>query len=151
MILFGIILIGKVLENRTIRNEKRIFVEERNILVCVTQQKNCERLINSANELIKNHNGELHVINVVKDDVNFLDSSTESEALEYLFSLSKSIGANLAVLKSDDIPGTIARYADENNIHIVILGKSRVRSKADRFLKELKSVLKNDIEVRILS
>lgn len=126
-------------------------METKNILVCVTQQKTCERLINAANELMKNYKGDLHVINVVKDDVNFLDSNTESEALEYLFGLSKSIGANLAVLKSNDITGTIARYADENHIHYIILGKSRVKSKEDRFLKGLKSVLKNDIEVRILS
>ncbi len=126
-------------------------METKNILVCVTQQKTCERLISAANELMKNYNGNLYVINVVKDDVNFLDSNTESEALEYLFGLSKSIGANLAVLKSKDIPGTIARYADENHIHCIILGKSRLKSKEDRFLKELKSVLKNDIELRILS
>lgn len=131
--------------------KRGIFVETKNILVCVTQQKTCERLITEANELLKKYRGELHVINVVKDNVNFLDSNTESEALEYLFGLSKSIGANLAVLKSNDIPGTIARYADDNNIHCIILGKSRVKSKEDRFLKELKSVLKSDIEVKILS
>lgn len=89
--------------------KRGIFVETKNILVCVTQQKTCERLINAAHEILKKYKGELHVINVVKDNVNFLDSSTESEALEYLFGLSKSIGANLAVLKSNDIPGTIAR------------------------------------------
>ncbi len=126
-------------------------MESRNILVCVTQQKNCERLINAANKLLDEYKGNLYVINVVKNDLNFLNSSVESEALEYLFGISKSIGANLSVLKSDDVEGTIARYADDNAIGCIILGKSHSESKGNRFMKKLKSVLKNDIEIRILS
>lgn len=126
-------------------------MDTKNILVCVTQQKTCERLIKNANELLKKYKGDLYIINVVKNDVNFLDSNTESEALEYLFGISKSIGANLSVLKSDDIPGTIARYADENNIHCIILGKSPEKSKEIRFLNKLKSMLNSDVEIRILS
>lgn len=128
-------------------------METKNILVCVTQQKTSERLINEANELLKNYKGKLHVINVVKNDVNFLDSKTESEseALEYLFSISKSIGANLAVLKSDDIPGAIAQYADENHINCIFLGRSPKKNKGDAFMKELELVLKKGIEIRILS
>ncbi len=126
-------------------------MESRNILVCVTQQKNCERLINAANKLLDEYKGNLYVINVVKNDLNFLNSSVESEALEYLFDISKNIGANLSVLKSDDVEGTIARYADDNDISCIILGKSHSESRGDRFIKKLKSVLKNDIEIRILS
>lgn len=123
----------------------------KNILVCVTQQKSCERLIRNANEQIKQYNGELHVLNVVKNDLNFLDSVKEPEALEYLFNISKNIGANLSVLKSDDIVGTIAKYAEENSINCIILGKSPSNKKGDHFLKELKKLLKSDVEIRILS
>lgn len=123
----------------------------KNILVCVTQQKTCERLINKAHELVNEYKGELYVINVVRNDLNFLDSVRESEALEYLFGISKSIGANLAVLKSDDIAGTIAQYADENHISCIILGKSPSENKEKHFVKELKILLKNDIEIKILS
>ena len=51
-----------------------------NILVCVTQQKTCERLINQAHELAREYGGSLFVINVVKSDMSFLDSTKESEA-----------------------------------------------------------------------
>ena len=122
----------------------------KNILVCVTQQKNCERLIKKAYEIVSEYKGILYVINVVKNDLNFLDSAKESEALEYLFSISKSIGANLTVLKSDDIAGTIAQYADENNINCIILGKSPIENKENQFVKKLKIMLKNDVEIRIL-
>lgn len=125
-------------------------MEIKNILVCVTQQKNCERLIKKAHEIVNEHKGTLYVINVVKNDLNFLDSAKESEALEYLFSISKSIGANLAVLKSDDIEGAIAQYADENNINCIILGKSPTENMENQFVKKLKNLLKNDVEIRVL-
>lgn len=125
-------------------------MDTKNILVCVTQQKNCERLIHEAHELAKESKGELHVINVVKDDWHFLGSAKESEALEYLFNISKNIGASLAVLKSDDIAGAIAQYADDNNISCIILGKSPSENKGKFFAKELKTMLKNVVEIKIM-
>ncbi len=122
-------------------------METKNILVCVTQQKTCERLIKSANDLVNEYKGNLYVLNVVKNNVNFLDSSRESEALEYLFGISKNIGANLAVLKSEDIAGTIAQYAEENDIGCIILGQSPEKNKSTSFVNELKFLLKNDVEV----
>lgn len=125
-------------------------MDTKNILVCVTQQKTCERLIMQAHELIGQYKGRLFIINVVGNDVNFLDSARESEALEYLFGISKSIGANLAVLKSDNITGTIAEYAAENKINCIILGQSPADGSETCFVKELKNLLKNGIELRIL-
>ncbi len=122
-----------------------------NILVCVTQQKTCERLINTAHNLLSEYKGELFVINVVKNDVNFLDSPKESEALEYLFSISKGIGANLTVLKADNIEGAIAQYAEDNNIGLIILGKSPSANSENNFVKKLKNSLKSSIELKIVS
>lgn len=126
-------------------------MDTKNILVCVTQQKTCERLINEAYKLVSEYKGKLFIINVVRNDLNFLDSVKESEALEYLFGISKSMGANLSVLKSDDIAGTIAQYADENHINCVILGKSPSENKGNYFIDELKTLLKNNVEIKILS
>ena len=140
----------RTMEKRMIVNIRNT-LNIRNILVCVTQQKTCERLINAAHELVGEYGGKLYVINVVKSELNFLDSARESEALEYLFGISKSVGANLSVLKSDDIPQTIAQYAEENDIGCIIIGKSSSENNSDVFMKKLKSMLKNDIEVKILS
>ncbi len=122
-----------------------------NILVCVTQQKTCERLINKTNELLHEYGGNLFILNVVKNEVNFLDSVKESEALEYLFGISKKLGANLSVLKSDDIPGTIAQYAEDNDIDCIVLGKSNDKNAGERFAKRLSFLLNKGIEIRILS
>ncbi|NJD02307.1 MAG: universal stress protein UspA [Ruminiclostridium sp.] len=121
----------------------------KNILVCVTQQKTCERLIRKAAELRDEHKGNLWVIHVIKDSWNILDNSSEGEALEYLFGISKSAGANLSVLKSDEIVTTIAEYARENKIDCVILGDSQDDHKENNFSRQLKKLLSN-VEVKII-
>lgn len=125
-------------------------MDTKNVLVCVTQQKTCERLIKQAHELMNEYKGKLFIINVVRNDVNFLDSVKESEALEYLFGISKSVDANLAVLKSDNIASAIAEYAEENKINCIILGKSPGENTENHFVKNLKNLLKKDVEVKIL-
>jgi len=115
----------------------------KNILVCVTQQKTCERLIRKAAALNHERQGDLYVIHVAKNEWNFLDNAKEGEALEYLFDISKSVGANLTVLKSDSIVNTIADFVRENRISLVILGESLNDHKENNFYRELKELINN--------
>jgi K+-sensing histidine kinase KdpD len=133
------------IEKRIILNIKKI----KNILVCVTQQKTCERLIRQAAELRDEYKGNLFVIHVAKNDWNFLDNNKEGEALEYLFSISKSTGANLSVLKSDEIAVSIAEFAKENKIDCIVMGESPTDHKENKFYNELKKLL-NNIEIKII-
>ena len=120
----------------------------RNILVCVTQQKTCERLIKKALTIKNEHNGNLYVLHVAKDSWNFLDNIKESEALEYLFTISKSAGANLTVLRSDAIVKTIAEFAKDKKIDYIIMGESNDDHTENRFFTALKQELVNT-EVKI--
>ncbi len=56
-----------------------------NIMVCVTQQKTCERLILSGYKLAEATKGKLYVIHVVNEKDKFLNNVNDGEALEYLF------------------------------------------------------------------
>lgn len=120
-----------------------------NILVCVTQQKTCERLIKKASELKDELNGELFVIHVAKNEWNFLDNDKEGEALEYLFGISKSVGANLSVLKSDNIVDAITLYAKENKINYIVMGESPDDHKENDFFNKLRTLLKK-VEIVII-
>jgi K+-sensing histidine kinase KdpD len=120
-----------------------------NILVCVTQQKTCERLIRNAASLRNELGGELFVIHVAKNEWNFLDNIKEGEALEYLFGISKSVGADLTVLKSDDIVKTISDFILYNKITCVVLGQSPEAHKENNFIKTLKNKLDN-IEIKVV-
>ena len=121
----------------------------KNILACVTQQITCERLILSATEYKENFSGELYVIHVAKNEWNFLDNAKEGEALEYLFRISKSVGATLFVLKSDDIVESIVDFAKKNNIGCIVMGASPDVKKENNFFDTLRYLLPN-VEICII-
>ncbi|HEX9061449.1 MAG TPA: universal stress protein [Clostridia bacterium] len=121
----------------------------KNILVCVTQQRTCERLIKKADKLKQESNASLYVIHVLKNEWNILDNAKEGEALEYLFGISKSVGANLTVLRSDLIVNAIADFIRENNIDCIVMGESRKDHKENHFYNELKKRFEN-IEILVV-
>ena len=109
----------------------------KHILVCVTQQKTCERLIEKGSELKKSLGGELYVIHVAKEGDNFLDNPFQNDALEYLFDISKEHEASMTVIRSNDVVDAIAKFAKENNISQIILGAAPGDIKENIILKEL--------------
>jgi len=117
------------------------------ILVCVTKQKNCERLIEAASKH-RMEQGSLHVLHVAKNSWNILDNSSESEALEYLFKISKSYGAEMTMLRNDNISETIAEFAKQREIDLIVLGES-LNKQENNFLKQLRFILK-DKPVKII-
>jgi len=119
-----------------------------NILVCVTQQKTCSRLIKNAAS-IKHDESGLYVIHVAKESWNFLNNSREGEALDYLFDISKSVGANLTVLRSDNIPETIAQFAKDHDIELIVMGETLKSDRKNDFLKQLKKLAKG-IEIKVI-
>jgi len=121
----------------------------KNILVCITQQKTCERLIRKAVELRGEFGGNLFVIHVAKNEWNLLNNKTEGEALEYLFGISKSVGANLTVLKSGNIAKALADFARQNEIDLIIMGESPDSGKENILRNELQK-LTGDVEIRVI-
>lgn len=96
---------------------------EGNIMVCVTQQKTCERLIGSGAKLKESIGSDIYVIHVVKNNDNFLCNESEPDALQYLFNISKDAGADLTVLRSENVVETLINFANEKNIGYVVLGE----------------------------
>lgn len=96
----------------------------KNVMVCVTQQKNCERLIMAGYERITKDKDNLFVINVVNEKDNFLHTSTDGEALEYLFGVSSTVGASLTVIRAKDVIAAMGEFAKENKITHIVLGAS---------------------------
>ena len=117
------------------------------ILVCVTRQKACERLIKAAAKL-KKKDGELYVIHVTKENWNFVDNSRDGEAMEYLFSLTKSYGADLTILNSDKIRN-YSQFAEHYGIDLIVLGQSPDGSQG-AFQNRLESLL-NDTDTEIMA
>lgn len=108
------------------------------VLVCVTQQKTCERLIKIGADKCNELGGELYVMHVALDGFNFLGNSKEGEALEYLFGISKTYGAELTVFRSNNIVKTICEFVKKNDITDIILGEAKGDS---NIIKEIKHKL----------
>jgi K+-sensing histidine kinase KdpD len=119
-----------------------VYIDD-NIMVCVTQQKNCERLIQRGATIKEKLNGELFVIHVAREGVNFLGNNKEADALEYLFDISKGVGADLTVLRSNSIVNTLVNFIENKKIEHVVLGEPPINCKDESIVLELKSRLPN--------
>ncbi|MDM8533875.1 universal stress protein [Clostridiaceae bacterium HSG29] len=120
------------------------------IMICVTQQKSCENLIREGFELIKDDNDELFVIHVVKKDWRYFSEMKESDALEYLFDVSKQYNAELIIKKSDLIEETLAKFIEDNKITKVVMGESLENEKQQNMINRLKKKNKTPIKWEII-
>jgi K+-sensing histidine kinase KdpD len=150
---FPVLFWYNIIGIRCLQVERRILLNrQKNILVCVTQQKTCERLILKAAALKNEFDGKssIYVIHVAKDGLNFLDNPHEGEALQYLFEISKSVGANLFVLKSDNVIKCIADFAKDKAIDCIILGESLADRSENAFSTKLRAILKANVDINVV-
>ena len=110
------------------------------VMVCVTRQKTCERLINIGRKLV-NGEGDLTVVHVTKAGANVLGNPDEGEALEYLFQISKQAGADMAVLRSEDILNTLLDFAKKNHITEIVMGESPDPGSANSIIRNMEHML----------
>ena len=94
------------------------------ILVCVTGQKSCERLIVTGAELARERREPLVVMHVARTGGGVLGYRNEPEALEYLLGCSVSHGADMFVKKSDDVVGAIEAEVRARKATILVAGRA---------------------------
>ena len=124
---------------------------ENNIMVCVTKQKTCEKLIQSGVKIKEQRDGDLFVVHVAPTGWNFLGNSQEGEALDYLFEISKAVGADMTVLRSSEVVKTIVDFCEKNNITIIVLGESPEVSEDNNIISKLTKKLGQNIEIKVVS
>lgn len=121
-----------------------------NIMVCVTKQKTCQRLIDYGKQLMHGKRDSLHIIHVTSEDSEFLGDNEENRALEFLYEKSREAGAELTVLKSDDVIGTLDRIAGENHITKVVCGSPGEIGEPDGFLTRFHNKLNGKAELIVV-
>lgn len=95
-----------------------------NIMVCVTNQNSCDRLIARGVERGNNGEAELHVVHCVHTSRNFMGTPFEGDAIEYLFTAAQLAGAELTLLRAPDVEDALVEYAQKHGISLMILGVS---------------------------
>ena len=115
-------------------------MEKQCVMVCVTGQKMCERLILEGSSLAKELDAEVTVIHEAQEGVDLLGGSLkEAEALEYLFKMASEYGAGMMVVRSNEIVPTLVSHARKLNAATIVLGSPR-RMRRD-ITKEIKAEL----------
>ena len=94
------------------------------VLVCVTGQKSCERLIVAGAEIARKENVPLNVLHVVRPGGNVLGFVNEPAALEYLLGVSVEHGASMYVRRSDDVIGSIEYAAKNEGVQALVAGRA---------------------------
>ena len=120
----------------------------KNVMVCVTRQKMCERLIGFGEKLTEG--GNLYILHVAKNDGKFLGRDEDHEALEYLHEVAAARGASLTVLRSDHIKDTIAEQASEKDVTDIVVGGPQPGVSESDFLTALEKRVGNIAEVHVI-
>lgn len=111
------------------------------VLICVTRQKSCERLILKGYDESEKNGGKPHVIHVAPIGENFLGNPREGEALDYLFHISKEVGAEMTVLRSDEVVDVLTDFSKKNDIGVLVLGESPRSKEGYDIIEKLKTKL----------
>ena len=94
------------------------------VLVCVTGQYDCDRLINEGFEQAVELGWELHVLCVHSAAA---DPAYLSDEIEYLYRTAKDIGADMTMTFSDNAPKSAADFAREINAKRLVTGMPDLR------------------------
>ena len=110
------------------------------VLVCVTGQKSCERLILTGAKLAEKAGESLVVLHVVRTGGSVLGFVNEPQALEYLLRVSMEHGADMLVRKADDVVNAIEAEAKAHGTTVIVAGRAANYNGWD-LLDELKTRL----------
>lgn len=119
---------------------------ESHVLVCVTGQRSCERLIEEGARIALEAEAELSVVHVAKRGNRFLGSESEAEALEHLFRISKAYDADMMLLRNDDVVNTLAAHARRIGARVVVIGGRPIKG-GNHLTRALQNALP-DLDVR---
>jgi len=97
---------------------------KKRIVVCVTIQLTCRRLIEYASNIAQKVQGELFVVNVSPKGGDLMGNSNAGAATDYLFEATRQYGGEMTILRSNDVFATLSEYIKSNNINTVVLGAS---------------------------
>ena len=95
--------------------------ETKPILVLVTLQRACARLIRTGADLALKQRCPLYVLHVTTPDEK-ADAAIYAQALDYLYALAGEAGAQMCVLAAEVPVTAMANYAQTNGIRQVIMG-----------------------------
>lgn len=103
------------------------------VLVCVTPQLSCDKLINMAKEFAEKLNRPLYVVTVLKKNGN---ANKKSNEIKNLNSLSKRTQCNIDIIYSDNVAQSLGYYINKAEPFHIFIGNP---VEGGRFFEEFMS------------
>ncbi len=124
------------------------------IMVCVTPQKSCERLIKRGAARAREVDGQFVVIYVNKKQALNRELKEHKILLE-LFELAKNLGGTVSILSGEEVYDTLADFSKNNKITHIIVGKSlrsafEIQKSGEVINPLINAVEKNGITVEVV-
>ena len=111
----------------------KIFDQGTSTIVCVTDQFNCERIIEAGREISNKSKTPLYVISAVNVTKN-KSTHADVSALEHLFKISKQNNAVMTISYSDNPMQTIAEFIKSHNGRNILTGLPNDKNSALNYL-----------------
>lgn len=93
------------------------------LLVLVTLQRACARLIRHGADMALKQHSPLHVLHVVRRGENEeRETAMDAQTLDYLYALAGEAGAQMTVLSADVAITAIAEFANQQGARQIIMG-----------------------------
>lgn len=129
--------------------------EEHRIMVCVTPQKSCERLIEKGATRAKEMNGQFAVVYVNKKRELNRELKEEKVLLD-LFEKAKEFDGTVSILSGENVYNTLADFAKKNEVTHIIVGKSlrsafEIQKHGEIINSLIKAVEENGINVEVVN
>lgn len=94
------------------------------VMVCVTRQKTCERLVKAGALRAKQTGAKLIVAHAAYQHENIMNDEDEAAAMEMLFHVTNEYGGEMIMFRCEDKFKGLADCAIKNKVGLMILGAS---------------------------
>ena len=122
----------------------------KNVLVCVTGQRSCERLIRYGKELIEGDGGNMMVAHIAGYDLTELKEGDLAENLEFLHHCALEHEANLTIIRSDNVVGTMVSLINRFDISRLVLGETRKPNESESTKKAFMDLSHTDVQIIVV-
>ena len=92
------------------------------VMVLVSMQKLCARLIRTGAAIALRKNRPLKVVHVTTSEPTQADRAMDGQVLNYLYALANEVNAEMCVLTAKVAVTAMVKYAQEYNVKQIVMG-----------------------------
>ena len=122
----------------------------KNVLVCVTGQRSCARLISYGKELIEGDGGNMMVVHIAGYELSKLAEGDLAENLEFLHRCAVEHECNLTIIRSDNVVATMVSLINKFDIQRIVLGETRKTNEKDSTTSAFRDLLHDDVQIIVV-